>query len=78
MIRGYGQYWKHVVSNRRLAIWTIMFFSKLVKHLKHLHQKKSWKWITKRYFRKPNHGGNDRWTLTCPLTNIQTVEDVLD
>ncbi|MED4268159.1 group II intron reverse transcriptase/maturase [Priestia megaterium] len=74
IIRGYGQYWKHVVSKQTFSYMDHYVFSKLVKHLKHLHQKKSWKWITKRYFRKPNHGGNDRWTLTCPLTNIQLLK----
>ena len=51
-----------------------MFSLKVRKHLKQLHPKKSWKWITKRYFKKPNHGGNDKWTLTCPLTNIQLLK----
>ena len=74
IIRGYGQYWKHVVSKKTFSYMDHYVFSKLIKHLKQLHPKKSWKWITKRYFKKPNHGGNDRWTLTCPLTNIQLLK----
>nr|WP_252285540.1 group II intron reverse transcriptase/maturase [Priestia megaterium] len=74
IIRGYGQYWKHVVSKKTFSYMDYYVFSKLIKHLKQLHPKKSWKWITRRYFKKPNHGGNDKWTLTCPLTNIQLLK----
>ncbi|MGG4330426.1 group II intron reverse transcriptase/maturase [Priestia megaterium] len=74
IIRGYGQYWKHVVSKKTFNYMDHYVFSKLIKHLKQLHPKKSWKWITKRYFKKPNHGGNNKWTLTCPLTNIQLLK----
>ncbi|PHF65990.1 reverse transcriptase N-terminal domain-containing protein [Priestia aryabhattai] len=36
--------------------------------------KKSRKWISKRYFKKPHHGGNNKWILACPLTNIQLLK----
>jgi RNA-directed DNA polymerase len=74
IIRGYGQYWKHVVSKKTFSSMDNYIFSKIIKHLKQLHPKKSWKWIRKRYFRKPYHGGNNKWILTCPLTNIQLLK----
>ncbi|XGY05967.1 group II intron maturase-specific domain-containing protein (plasmid) [Priestia megaterium] len=74
IIRGYGQYWKHVVSKKTFGYMDNYVFLKIRKHLRQLHPKKSWKWIRERYFKKPHHGGNDRWILTCPLTNIQLLK----
>jgi len=74
IIRGYGQYWKHVVSKKTFGYMDNYVFLKIRKHLRQLHPKKSWKWIRERYFKKPHHGGNDRWVLTCPLTNIQLLK----
>ncbi|MDY0943982.1 group II intron reverse transcriptase/maturase [Priestia megaterium] len=74
IIRGYGQYWKHVVSKRTFSYMDNYLFLKVRKHLRQLHPKKSWKWIQKRYFKKPHHGGNNKWILTCPLTNIQLLK----
>ncbi|WP_455920292.1 group II intron reverse transcriptase/maturase [Priestia megaterium] len=74
IIRGYGQYWKHVVSKKTFGYMDNYVFLKIRKHLRQLHPKKSWKWIRERYFKKPYHGGNDRWILTCPLTNIQLLK----
>ncbi|WP_454015608.1 hypothetical protein [Bacillus sp. Marseille-Q7846] len=48
----------------------------VVRHVKHLHPKKSWKWIVKQYFRKPKHGGHDKWVLTCPKTQYQIYKMV--
>ncbi|MEE3896235.1 group II intron reverse transcriptase/maturase [Priestia megaterium] len=74
IIRGYGHYWKHVVSKNTYDYMDNYIFLKVRKHLKQLHPKKSRKWISKRYFKKPHHGGNNRWILTCPLTNIQLLK----
>ncbi|NEW04360.1 group II intron reverse transcriptase/maturase [Bacillus megaterium] len=74
IIRGYGQYWKHVVSKKTFGYIDNYVFLKIRKHLRQLHPRKSWKWINKRYFKKPHHGGNNKWILTCPLTNIQLLK----
>ncbi|NGY76014.1 group II intron reverse transcriptase/maturase (plasmid) [Bacillus megaterium] len=74
IIRGYGQYWKHVVSKKTFGYIDNYVFLKIRKHLRQLHPRKSWKWINKRYFKKPRHGGNNKWILTCPLTNIQLLK----
>ncbi|MGG0465420.1 group II intron reverse transcriptase/maturase [Priestia aryabhattai] len=74
IIRGYGQYWKHVVSKKTFGYMDNYVFLKIRKHLRQLHPRKSWKWINKRYFKKPRHGGNNKWILTCPLTNIQLLK----
>jgi RNA-directed DNA polymerase len=73
IIRGYGQYWKHVVSKKSFGGIANYVFHKTCKYLRQLHPKKSWKWIKKRYFRKPHHGGDNSWVLTCPITNIQLL-----
>jgi RNA-directed DNA polymerase len=72
IIRGYGQYWKHIVSKRTFSKISNYVFWKIHKHLKQLHPKKSWKWIKARYYRSPHHGGN-LWVPTCPVTNIQLL-----
>ncbi|MGG0454426.1 group II intron maturase-specific domain-containing protein, partial [Priestia megaterium] len=74
IIRGYGQYWKHVVSKKTYSYMDNYIFLKVRKHLKQLHPKKSRKWISQRYFKKPHHGGNNKWILTCPVTNIQLLK----
>ncbi|MCM3653673.1 group II intron reverse transcriptase/maturase [Metabacillus litoralis] len=73
IIRGYGQYWKHVVSKKTFDKIANYVFHKTCKYLRQLHPKKPWKWIKKRYFRKPHHGGDNSWILTCPITNIQLL-----
>ncbi|MCM3655517.1 group II intron reverse transcriptase/maturase [Metabacillus litoralis] len=73
IIRGYGQYWKHVVSKKIFDKIANYVFHKTRKYLRQLHPKKPWKWIKKRYFRKPHHGGDNSWILTCPITNIQLL-----
>ncbi|OFD53384.1 Reverse transcriptase (RNA-dependent DNA polymerase) [Bacillus mycoides] len=72
IIRGYGQYWKHVVSKRIFSKIANYVFWKVRKHLRQLHPKKSWKWIRARYYKAPHHGGNV-WVPTCPKTNIQLL-----
>lgn len=74
IIRGYGQYWRHVVSQKTYDKIGHYIFEKICKHLIRLHPKKSWKWIKKTYFKKPHHGGKESWTPTCPLTNIQLLQ----
>ncbi|UYV55657.1 reverse transcriptase N-terminal domain-containing protein [Priestia megaterium] len=74
IIRGYGQYWKNVVSKKTFGYIDNYVFLKIRKHLRQLHPRKSWNWINKHYFKKPHHGGNNKWILTCPLTNIQLLK----
>lgn len=71
VIRGYVYYWRHVVSKRVFSSMDYFIWGNVVRHVKHLHPKKSWKWIVKQYFRKPKHGGHDKWVLTCPKTQYQ-------
>ena len=72
IIRGYGQYWKHVVSKKIFGAMDNYIYWKIRKHFRQLHPKKSWKWIQARYYKHPHHGGN-AWTPTCPKTNIQLL-----
>ncbi|RJS62943.1 group II intron reverse transcriptase/maturase [Priestia filamentosa] len=74
IIRGYGQYWKPVVAKKTFSHMDNYIFSKVKKHLRHLHPRKPMEWIAKRYFRKPHHGGENRWILTCPLTKVQLLK----
>ncbi|WP_309295057.1 group II intron maturase-specific domain-containing protein, partial [Bacillus sp. BML-BC060] len=68
IIRGYVQYWKHVVSKRIFGPIDSYIYWIIGKHLRQLHPKKSWKCIYARYYRHPHHGGN-AWTPPCPKTN---------
>ena len=52
IIRGYGQYWKPVVAKKVFSHMDKYIFSKVRKHLRHLHPRKSLGRMTKRYFRK--------------------------
>lgn len=74
IIRGYANYWKHVVSKKIFASMDYYIWGKIVKHIKGLHPTKSWTWKVKKYFQKAKQGGNDRWILTCPITGIQILK----
>ncbi|MEC3249780.1 group II intron reverse transcriptase/maturase [Bacillus cereus] len=76
IIRGYVYYWRHVVSKKVFSSIDYFIWGNVVRHVKHLHPKKSWKWIVKQYFRKPKHGGHDKWVLTCPKTQYQIYKMV--
>lgn len=71
VIRGYAYYWRHVVSKKVFSSMDFFIWGRVVKYLKRLHPRKSWKWIVKQYFRRPHHGGRDKWILTCPKTKHQ-------
>ncbi|MFP3847178.1 group II intron maturase-specific domain-containing protein [Priestia filamentosa] len=73
IVRRYGQYWKTVVAKKTFSYMDNYIFSKVKKHLRQLHSRKSSKWIAKLYFRKPHHGGENRWILICPLTKVQLL-----
>ncbi len=69
---GTANYWsptvaKKVFSEMDSYIWKVQY-----KFLRRLHPKKSWQWISKRYF-KPDKTGqsNNNWILTDPITNNQ-------
>jgi RNA-directed DNA polymerase len=69
---GTANYWspsvaKKVFSEMDSHIWRVQY-----KFLRRLHPKKSWKWISQRYF-KPDKTGQskNKWILTDPITNNQ-------
>lgn len=72
IIRGYGQYWKHVVSKKIFSKVADYIYWKVRKHLRQLHPKKAWKWVRTRYYNPPHHGGRIN-VPTCPKTNIQLL-----
>lgn len=67
IIRGTGYYWSSVVSKKIYNEMDHYIWIKIMKHLRNLHPKKSWKWKIARYF-KPDHTGvsKDKWILTDP------------
>jgi RNA-directed DNA polymerase len=73
IIRGYANYWKHVVSKKIFGSMDHYITKKVIKFLKRLHPRKSMKWIIKRYFHFPRQGGGDKWILTCPVSEIQLL-----
>ena len=56
IIRGVGYYWNKVTASKIFKGIDHYVWEKIYKKLRRQHSKKSWKWITKRYF-KPDHNG---------------------
>lgn len=67
IIRGIGNYWSSEVSKKTFNSMDNYVWIKVRKHLKRLHNNKSFKWIYERYF-KPDYTGvsKDKWILTDP------------
>ncbi|MED2737083.1 group II intron reverse transcriptase/maturase [Bacillus toyonensis] len=75
LIRGYANYWRHKVSKRIFSKMDNYIWSKVQKFLRRLHPKKSWKWITERYFHKDLLGiSRNRWLLTDPDRKFQLIK----
>jgi RNA-directed DNA polymerase len=67
IIRGYGNYWCHVVSKKIFSSIDSYIFFKVRKFLKRMHSNKPRKWIDAKYFHKDIYGiSKDRWLLTAP------------
>jgi RNA-directed DNA polymerase len=70
IIRGIGNYWSTQVAKRMFGNLDHYTWIKIRKHLKHLHPKKSFKWIYKQYFKADYTGvSKDKWILTNPHDN---------
>ena len=67
IIRGIGNYWSSQVSKKIYNKMDMYVWTKVRKHLKTLHPRKSFKWIHKKYF-KPDCTGvsKSKWILTDP------------
>lgn len=74
VIRGYGNLWRFSIASQALKSLDFYVWKLITNHLKVLHPKKNSKWKTKQYFRKSKHGGNDKWVLTCPVTEKQLLK----
>lgn len=70
IIRGLGNYWSSEVSKKIFSSLDRYIWIKVRRHLKRLHNNKSFKWIYKIYF-KPDYTGasKDKWILTDPHDN---------
>jgi RNA-directed DNA polymerase len=67
IIRGIGNYWSSQVAKKIFGKIDYYIWIKVRKHLKTLHDKKSFKWIYKKYFKPDNTGvSKDKWILTDP------------
>jgi RNA-directed DNA polymerase len=70
IIRGIGNYWSTQVAKKIFGNLDHYTWIKVRKHLKHLHPKKSFKWIYRKYFKADYTGvSKDRWILTNPHDN---------
>ena len=70
IIRGIGNYWSTQVAKKIFGNIDSYIWIKVRKHLKHLHPKKSFKWIYRKYFKADYTGvSKDKWILTNPHDN---------
>lgn len=70
IVRGIGNYYSSEVSKRVFNSLDSYIWIKTRKYLKNLHDKKSFKWIYKRYFKADYTGASkDKWILTDPHDN---------
>ena len=76
LIIGLVNYWKPMVSTVAFEKMDNYIWIKVKKFLKHLHPKKGWKWIRRKYFPdpKPEDKHQDRWILTDPVSGRQLVK----
>ena len=67
IIRGTGNYWRHIVSSKTYSGIDSYIWIKTRKFLNRSHPKKKWEWKVKRYFH-PDHNGisKNKWILTDP------------
>lgn len=73
-INGYANHWKHVVSKEIMSNVDNYIWRLIVKFLKRLHPKKSWKWISKTHFKPDIHGqSKDKWLLTYGRYQIRKM-----
>jgi len=76
IIRGIGNYWRHVVTSKIYRSIDNYVWLKTRKFLNYLHPKKNRKWKAKRYF-YPDHSGisKSKWLLTDPKnTKLQLTK----
>lgn len=72
VITGKANQWKHVSSKKIFNSMDNFLWGKTVKFLKRLHPTKSWKWITKSYFKPDKNGiSKSKWLLTSQVENYQ-------
>jgi RNA-directed DNA polymerase len=57
-IKGWAMYHRHVASKRTFSLVDQEIFRKIQRWYRHRHRRKSWSWITKKYFR---HEGHRHW-----------------
>ena len=76
LIIGLVNYWKPMVSTVAFEKMDNYIWIKVKKFLKHLHPKKGWKWIRRKYFPDPKSEDKhqDRWILTDPVSGRQLVK----
>jgi len=65
-----ANYWIKVSGKKRFSEMDKYIWEQVFKFLTRMHPKKSWKWITQRYFRE-SRTGRSKWILTDPETGIQ-------
>ncbi|MGD6968998.1 group II intron reverse transcriptase/maturase [Rossellomorea vietnamensis] len=69
---GTANYWSPTVAKKVFSAMDTHIWKVQYKFLRRLHPKKSWHWISNRYF-KPDKTGQSKnnWILTDPITNNQ-------
>jgi len=72
IIIGTANFGSPMVSKEIFGKMDSIIFGNTCRFLRRLHPKKSWKWISERYF-KPDKTGQskDKWILTDPISGTQ-------
>ncbi len=73
IIRGWGNYYRTVVSKATFTMLDNWTFSRCVIFARHLHPKKPWKWIKERYFGRLNAGSENRWIFGDTGTKLHLL-----
>lgn len=68
VVRGWSNYYRHVVSSRIFAQLDSWMFQRAYRLLRRTHPQKSFKWLRARYWRKWNQHRQDQWVLGDPMT----------
>ena len=69
IIRGWANYYRHVVSSEIFSKLDHFLFQRQVKYVNHRHPNKPWKWKRRKYWGKLNTDREDKWVFgdTTPL-----------
>src|SRR5262245_8998219 len=70
VIRGWANYYRTVVSKDTFNKLDHWMFRRCVRHVRHKHPNKPWKWAVAKYWGQMKEGDNNRWVFGDKQTGI--------